>query len=138
MRWAAAVLAACLSPVLLPAVPALARQAERIPTIGQEGPELDACGGIGTVTRLALGETQNLAVRDRPADEGYKKDELAAKTLVWLCDAEGEWQGIVYPGGEYQDLGDCRVSSPVPQPAPYQGPCRHGWVDARFIDLVAG
>ena len=41
------------------------------------------------------------------------KDKLPLSTLVWLCEADEDWQGIVYPTGNNQELGDCRVSSSV-------------------------
>jgi len=112
-------------------------RAEQVPLIGNEGPDLDACIGIGRVSTLE----PDLAVREQPGDYARQKDRLPHSTLVWLCEKGGgengeDWQGIVYPSGEYQDLGDCRVSSPVPEPRPYAGPCRFGWVIARDIRLV--
>ena len=57
--------------------------------------------------------------------------------LVWLCEGEGPWQGIVYaPQGK--DFGECLVSNPVARPEPYSGPCRFGWVDGHYIQLTAG
>lgn len=106
--------------------------------IGKEGPELDACIAIGRVTGLDPDGDNYLAVRAVPHTSGHENDRLGAATLVWLCDKDGEWQGIVYPQGSYQDLGDCRVSGPVPVPRPYSGPCRHGWVLAKYLDIVAG
>ena len=85
----------------------------------------------------------HLPVRERPDEFAREKDKLSPATLVWLCDKNAgenglDWQGIVYPSGEYQELGDCRVSSPVAAPEPYRGPCRSGWVLARDLRLVAG
>lgn len=126
-------------PLLFPVIPLAAAEPEQIPLIGSDGPQLDACGGVGRVATLDT----HLPVRERPDQYAQEKDRLPPATLVWLCDKnDGEngedWQGIVYPTGEHQDLGDCRVSSPVAAPEPYKGPCRSGWVLARNLRLVAG
>ncbi len=129
--------------VIVLASPATAAEPEQIPLIGSEGPTEDACIGVGTIRTL----DPDLPVRERPERYARQKDKLAPATLVWICekcegvgiDGEGEdWQGIVYPTGEFQELGDCRVSSPVVSPRPYDGPCRSGWVRASDIRLVTG
>ena len=106
----------------------------RVPMIGLEGVAVDACAGIA---RVATYEEEEI-VRERPDAEAPETDTLPHRTLVWLCEAEGEWQGIVYPTGEFQQLGDCRVSRPIAQSRPYDGPCSHGWVLADNLHLVAG
>ena len=106
----------------------------RVPIIGLEGPAVDACGGIA---RIATYEDEEV-VRERPEEGALEVDTLPHRSLVWLCQAEGEWQGIVYPSGDFQELGDCRVSSPIAESRPYDGPCRHGWVIAANLQLVAG
>ena len=113
--------------------------AEQIPLIGSEGPTEDACIGVGTIFTL----DEHLVVRERPDEYARQKDKLARATLVWICEkgaAESgeEWQGIVYPSGDIQKLGDCRVSRQVAAPEPYAGPCRYGWVAARNLRLVTG
>lgn len=125
-----------LTALFLPGAYAAAqdRAEEQVPMIGSDGPNLDACGGIGRVATLG----PHLTVRERPEDYAREKDRLIPNTLVWLCEGGDDWQGIVYPKGEHQDLGDCRVSSPVAAPQPYSGPCRSGWVLARDLRLVAG
>ncbi|MCP5396779.1 MAG: hypothetical protein H6918_08610 [Sphingomonadaceae bacterium] len=103
--------------------------------IGQDGPEFDACGGLG---RIISGAEDRLPVLSGPDQSAMVSGSLGRSTHVWLCEAEGEWQGIVYPSGEFQDVGDCRVSSPVAEPRAYDGPCQSGWVRARNIELLAG
>lgn len=127
-----------LLPCLLAAT-AIAAEPGQTPLIGSDGPAEDACIGVGTITTL----DRHLAVRERPDRYARQKDKLAPGTLVWICEKgadEGgeEWQGIVYPTGEFQSLGDCLVSSPVPEPRPYAGPCRSGWVVAHNLRLVLG
>ncbi|BBC73122.1 conserved hypothetical protein [Altererythrobacter sp. B11] len=117
---------------------AVTGEGENVPLIGRDGPEADGCGGIGKVFGLYGPGTQAyLSVRERQDDRAREKDRLTSGTLVWLCDAQDEWQGIVYADDELQDLGDCRVSSSVAAPEPYSGPCRFGWVHARNLQLVA-
>ena len=111
---------------------------QQVPQVGLEGPDSDACIGVGRVSRANLARDGRLPVYPMPTDQSRAKDHLSSDTLVWLCEAEGDWQGIVYASGEFQDLGDCRVSTPVSVPQAYAGPCRSGWVAARSLQLVAG
>lgn len=117
--------------------PASAEGGEHVPMVGRDGPEADACGGIGRVSGLYDPDGKAfLSVREEHDDYAREKDKLPAGTLVWLCDAADDWQGIVYATGEFQDLGDCRVSGKVAAPEPYSGPCSYGWVLARNLQLV--
>lgn len=111
-----------------------ASERDQAPMIGLDGAQTDACGGIGSVTTWEA----DLPVREQPDDYAREKDRLPIRTLVWLCEAAGDWQGIVYATGEFQELDDCRVSSPVAEPRRYAGPCAFGWVAARNLSLVAG
>ena len=106
----------------------------RAPMIGLDGPSLDACGGLGRVG----GMYRQQVIRDAPDEAARTSDTLDGSTLVWLCEAEGDWQGVVYASGEFQDVGDCRVSSPIPEPRAYDGPCRAGWVLAKDVEFLAG
>lgn len=117
-----------------PAPPAAPASDPRVPMIGLEGPDADACGGIARVATYAAEEP----VRERPADEALESDRLPHETLVWLCEGAGEWQGVVYPSGDFQELGDCEVSGAIAERRPYDGPCRHGWVLAQNLHMVAG
>jgi hypothetical protein len=114
--------------------PLAANEREQVPMIGLDGPDLDACGGIGALTHFEA----ELSVRERPDDYAREKDRLPTKTLVWLCEGDEEWQGIVYPTGEFQELEDCKVSVPIAAPEPYAGPCAFGWVAARNVQMVSG
>lgn len=110
----------------------------RVPMVGMEGPETDACPGIGRIAVFEAKKGDFMRVRLDAHDGGAVKDKLPLSTLVWLCEADEGWQGIVYPIGDNQDLGDCRVSSAIATPEPYSGPCQFGWVEAKYIELVAG
>ncbi len=138
-RRAAALIASVTAIVLLAPALGKAAEPEQIPLIGSEGPAEDACIGVGTIRTL----DPDLPIRERPDEYAREKDRLPSATLVWICEkGEGangdEWQGIVYPTGEFQELGDCQVSAPVAAPEPYAGPCRSGWVLARDLRLVLG
>ena len=138
MNRLAALLAAPLAvAALLGGGPALAADGEQVPQVGRDGPDMDACGGVGRVSRVNPTGDGLLPVFPLPSDQIRPKDRLVPDTLVWLCDAQGDWQGIVYASGQFQELGDCRVSSPVAAPQAYSGPCRSGWVPAKFLYVVA-
>ena len=128
-------LALALSPAAGPPAPEAETFAEpRAPMIGLDGPEFDACGGLGRIG----GAYRKQAIRNAPSEKAKTSETLEKSTMVWLCEAEGDWQGIVYASGEFQDTGDCRVSSPVAEPRPYDGPCRMGWVLAKDVEFLAG
>ena len=42
---------------------------------------------------------------------------------------------IVYPATEDRD---CRVGTPWPKREAYEGPCKRGWISARFLKMLAG
>ena len=106
--------------------------------IGLDGPEMDACGGVGRVSLNSRELAPTLTVHQGNRRSATRLAELPTGTLVWLCEARGEWQGIVWPGDSWQDLGDCQVSSPLAAPEAYAGPCKSGWVEADKLSLVAG
>lgn len=105
--------------------------------IGLDGPQEDGCGGIGRILTGTYGSDDTLAVYDDSGADRTRTDQLPNGMLVWLCEAQGEWQGIVYPSGAFQELGDCRVSTPQSEPRRYDGPCKSGWVEASNIVLTA-
>lgn len=110
----------------------------RAPMTGLEGPSLDACPSIGRIASFEARKGDFMRVRVDAYELAATKDKLPLSTLVWLCEADEDWQGIVYPMGDNQDLGDCRVSSALATPEPYSGPCQYGWIPAKHIELVAG
>ncbi len=114
------------------------QESARIPVIGLEGPQADACPGIGRINALEPRKGDLLRVRAEANEGSQVTDELNVATLVWLCEADDDWQGIVYPKGQFQELGDCRVSAALSAPEPYAGPCQFGWVQAKYVELVTG
>lgn len=107
--------------------------------IGHDGLDFDACAGFGVVSGLNPDGDNFLAVRAAPTTQASKMDELREGEEVWFCDgtADQQWIGIVY-GSNREPGVDCEVSSPVPNVVPYIGPCRSGWVSARYVTLIAG
>lgn len=112
--------------------------AGRIPMVGLQGPEADACPAIGRIATFEPKKGDFMRVYTDSSDLAPIKDRLELSSLVWLCEADEGWQGIVYPKNETQDLGDCRVSTALSAPEPYNGPCNFGWVEAKYIELAAG
>lgn len=128
-----------LAAILFAATPASAcAPDEVVPMVGLDGPETDACTALGKVSAIDEKREKTTPVHIAASTSATIKAELTPDTLLWLCEAKGDWQGIVYPVGEFQDIGDCRVGSPIAEPQHYNGPCAYGWMEARSIQLVAG
>ena len=102
-----------------------------------EQPDLDACLSVGEVSGLKPGGDGFLAVRSGPGTKYALTDKLSAGRRLHLCDekVDGEWIGIVYTD---DDTLDCGVSSPVESPRVYRGTCKSGWVNKRWVRVVAG
>ena len=103
--------------------------------VGRYDPELDACGSQGQVTGLNPNGDNFLAVRAGPGADYEKIDELHTGDIVNVCEGEG-WLGIVYDDNA-DGSADCGVGTPLPF-GPYAGPCRAGWVSAKYIVIIAG
>jgi hypothetical protein len=88
------------------------------------------CPGSGTVGGLSAGGT--LSVRAAPGTAAARRDKLANGADVFMCDwsADGAWVGVVYASGS---SGDCGVSKKVTPSRGYDGPCKSGWVSARYL-----
>lgn len=129
MRRAAALIAAALC---LAGAPAHSQTLDVPVMVGGEA-DLDACTGLGRIARLNPAGDGFLAVRNGPATDYAKIDELYNGDEAYLCQQDGSWWGIVYGG-----IGGCGVSSPVPRRMAYRGPCRAGWVHGRYVDFIAG
>lgn len=112
--------------------------AQRIPRIGLAGDDLDACLSIGQVTGLNPRGDNFLAVRFEPSRKARVNDRLGPGRQVWICEEAGEWLGVVYDRFAAEGPGDCGLASPVANARPYAGPCRWGWVNSRYIRVIAG
>lgn len=130
--------APCLLAAIALAWPLAASEATVPVRIGtHEQPDLDACLSIGEVSGLKPGGDGFLAVRSNPGSKYAMTDKLVAGRRFHLCDekAGGEWLGVVYSD---DDSIDCGVSSPVESPRTYGGKCKSGWVNKRWVRVVAG
>lgn len=91
-------------------------------------PELDACVSFGAVT------ASRLVVRSGPGRRYPAIDSVANAQGLHLCDASGDWIGVVYaPGGA---TTDCGVSVKLAARQPYAGPCKSGWVHKGRVEVT--
>lgn len=110
-------------------------------TIGEDGPQLDACGSLGQVMRVGA---KGLAVRAAPFAEAQAVATLAEGDRAFVCTRsfDQKWLGVVVPPAPAADNGaepaDCGVASPVERKQPYAGPCVSGWVASASVRLIAG
>lgn len=95
--------------------------------------DLDACGSTGKITGHLL------SVRATPDAKGSQTARLAKGKIVQICDesADSQWIGIVYAPAAKPDM-DCGVGTPISPRRDYDGPCRSGWVAARYVQVIAG
>jgi hypothetical protein len=124
--------------ILAGAAAASGAAAQSLPVrIGLEGPDTDACAGLGEVRGLNRRGDNYLSVRTGPRAHLPERDRLRTGRQVFVCQAsrDGQWLGVVYSRNPRQH---CNVGSPVRSPRPYSGPCRSGWVNSRYITIVAG
>ncbi|RVT43781.1 hypothetical protein [Sphingobium algorifonticola] len=120
-------------------------------TIGEDGPQLDACGALGLVRGVAAGK--RLAVHAAPFREAKATAQLGNGARVHVCtrSLDQKWLGVVVmpdaPAPDGNEVGgnaalpapvDCGVSSPVDRRQAYDGPCQSGWVSSGFVRLIAG
>jgi hypothetical protein len=118
----------------------------RAVTIGEDGPRLDACGGMGQVIRVGA---RGLAVRSAPFIDAPEVGRMAEGERAYVCtrSVDQQWLGVVLPppspvGGFENNDGagpapmDCGVSEPADRKRAYAGPCASGWVASASIRLV--
>lgn len=113
---------------------------ERAVLIGFDGPRFNACAGTGRVKNLGADSGRTLPVLSAPAGNADEVDTLASGRRVSMCQKVGDWVGVVYPPGASGDEPsiDCGTGSPVSTRRAYEGPCRSGWVNENFLELVGG
>ena len=99
--------------------------------------DLDGCPSLGLVSGFKSKRNGFLAVRTGPNAKYAILDKLNAGQKVFICDTskDGNWFGIVY---SHRAIDDCGVSSPINPARPYKGKCKSGWVNARWIKVLAG
>lgn len=110
----------------------------RAVTIGEDGPRLDACSGMGQVVRVGA---NGLALRAAPFADARAMAQLADGARLHLCtrSLDQRWIGVVVAPPVAADAPvDCGLSSPVDRKQPYAGPCSSGWVASAYVRLIAG
>jgi hypothetical protein len=112
--------------------------------IGEDGPRMDACGGVGMVMRGTL------QLRAAPFNDARTLDTLAEGERMYICtrSLDQRWLGVVLPprasakaatGNAVEAAPvDCGVTSPVDRKQAYDGACTNGWVSSARVRLVAG
>lgn len=104
-------------------------------TVGESGARFDACQAIGTVRRVAAGET--LAVRAAPFANAPRTGALGNGDAVFVCtrSLDQRWLGVVFDEAR-EITGACGVSEPIPARRAYEGPCASGWIPSAFVRLM--
>ncbi|QQP97862.1 hypothetical protein [Lysobacter enzymogenes] len=121
----------------LPAVPAEAAPPRAVPVEVGGSEEWDACGATGRVRGLKADGDGFLAVRAGPGADHRMLDKLGNGRLVYLCGNRGGWTSVVYAPTD-ADPSVCGVSSAIAEIEVYRGPCKSGWVNTAWIEVVAG
>jgi hypothetical protein len=126
-----------LAMMLAGAEPAMLEPGEQLVFVGRDRENLDACASVGRVTNLGHGREAFLAVRTAPSVKARIKDKVKDGQILTLCDDSGEWLGVVYSLESDGNI-DCGVATPSAYFGAYRGPCRFGWVNSRYVELIAG
>lgn len=91
------------------------------------------CSATGTVANLPTNDNF-LAVRTGPGTNYREVARLESGVAMHLCTPakDRRWVGVVYrPDGELPDAHRCRLTTD--ESPRYEGPCRSGWVSARYV-----
>lgn len=99
--------------------------------IGAHGqPDIDACPSVGAAM-------SSLAVRLAPAATAGVTSRLQTGQMLYMCgaSADGAWESVVIPASPGPD---CGFSGAVAEPRPYRGSCKSGWVEAKYVEVIAG
>ena len=105
--------------------------------VGGDGQQANTCAAAAQVGNLDSGNSTYASVRDAPSDETKERDRLDAGQIVSVCASEGDWTGVVYAkNGEPEQ--DCGLSTPLATEQNYIGPCSQGWVQSRYLTMLAG
>jgi len=120
--------------LLFSVAPALASGPSVVPVIVGEIAETDGCSALGQISGLS---SETLMLRSGPGDSYKALGKLSNGDFVHLCSssADGDWSGVVLA---MDGVIDCGVSSPLPTPRPYKGPCTSGWIPTKWATVVAG
>lgn len=92
----------------------------------------DACAEKGHVVEVGSEPDNVLPVKSGPGEAPFREiGRLHDGDMVVICDKLGPWLGVVYGSAP---LG-CQTTILVPVEQTYTGPCDHGWVMARNVNI---
>ena len=118
----------------------LAAEVDSIPIVIGGNDVMDACPSVGTVKGLNAKGDGFLSVRSGPGTKFLEKDRLIAGALFYMCDGKSargsDWVGIVYSKNMNTDT--CGVTSAIEDITVYKGPCKWGWINSKWVKVVAG
>lgn len=119
----------------LPLTPATAQDTTRPVMVGGST-DFDACAMVGQMRGFDPRAPFGHPLRAAPSEEATKLGRLRARQMLWICEAENGWLGVVIIPKDRDR--DCGVSSPIAVQEAYAGPCRAGWLPARLVTPIAG
>lgn len=100
------------------------------------------CTGVGTIIGavIQLKPGAYLSVRAAPNIKANEIDRLQSGHGLDMCSniTNKAWIGIIYHADPNADRRDCRSTYDSSKSVPYRGPCKYGWVAARYIVNAAG
>ncbi len=89
----------------------------------------DACGTYSSV------QGQDVKLHIRPHWFSRTKTHIVADQLVNVCETIGEWSAVVLAGKSGICIPQSEISYATME---YAGPCEYGWVESRFLQMLAG
>lgn len=117
----------------------LAAEDDSIPIVIGGNDVMDACPSVGAVKGLKIKGDGFLSVRSGPGSQFLERDRLLEGALFYMCDEKnsggGTWIGIVY---SKKNTSTCGVTSAIEKVSVYKGPCKWGWINSKWVKVVAG
>ena len=95
-------------------------------------PDYDACSALGVIEHKST--TGFVSLLSAPTEDAISVVELPSGAHFWICEEQENWIG----GIVVEDGKECGVATPIATPQDYGGPCTQGWLDRRFVTLLAG
>ncbi len=111
-----------------------------------DGAAIAPGGAVAQIQGLKKGGDGFVSVRDAPSTKGRETDRLTEGTFLIRTFAEGadagtKFVGVVYDRDVNSDrsmLERCAIPEAPPYSSgAYKGPCKSGWMAARFVRVLA-
>jgi hypothetical protein len=94
--------------------------------------EYDACSALGVIEHNST--TGQVSLLSAPSEDADSVVELPTGAHFWMCEEHEDWIGGVVE----EDGKECGIATPIATAQDYSGPCIQGWIDRRFVTLLAG